>query len=92
MAGSDPQRPNPLPDQDGSKGGSPLAGLGLQFGAAIVVCVLVGNWIDKRYGSAPWGVLIGAGVGFAAGFYSIFRAAKADEARQSGKNGDTRQK
>ena len=78
--GNDRKIPDPLPGE-GGKSGSALAGLGLQFGVAIVVCVLVGNWVDKRYGTGPWGVLVGAGVGFAAGFHSIFRAAKADEIR-----------
>jgi ATP synthase protein I len=86
-------KPNPLPEQDGKGSGSALAGLGMQFGAAIVLCVLVGNWIDGRYATGPWGVLVGALTGFAAGFYSIFRAAKADEARhQAEEDADKRGK
>ena len=87
-----PPTPNPLPDQEGGgASGSALAGMGLQFGAAIVLCVLAGNWVDGRYATGPWGVMIGAVVGFAAGFYSLFRAAKVDEARhKSGRDGDKR--
>lgn len=78
-----PPKPSPLPEDRGKTSGGALAGLGVQFAAAIVGCVLLGNWIDGRYGTRPWGVLIGAAVGFASGFYSIFRAAKAEEARDS---------
>mgnify|MGYP001359602902 FL=1 len=51
-----------------------MASLGIQFAGAIVVCVLLGNWIDGRFMTSPWGVLIGAATGFGAGFYSILRA------------------
>jgi F0F1-type ATP synthase assembly protein I len=42
--------------------------VGLGLGAVI------GNWIDRKYQSAPWGVLIGAGLGFAAGMYLLIKA------------------
>jgi F0F1-type ATP synthase assembly protein I len=44
-----------------------LVGVGL--GAA------VGYWLDKRYGWQPWGLLIGACLGLAAGMYLLFKEA-----------------
>jgi ATP synthase protein I len=35
--------------------------------------VLVGFWIDKSKGTAPYGVLIGSVVGIAVGFYGFIR-------------------
>jgi len=68
-----------------------LIGLGVQFAAAIVLCVFVGQWVDRRFGAGPWGVLVGAGVGFAAGFYALLRAARrvnrTEESRVTAKTG-----
>lgn len=69
---------DPKPDEGG---GAALAGLGFQFAAGIVLGVLVGQWIDRHYGTNPWGVLVGAFLGFGAGFYSIFRSVKKDQGR-----------
>ena len=84
-AESGPKSPrSPLPeDNDRSGRGGALAGLGFQFAAAIVLGVLGGNWIDGRYRTAPWGVLIGAATGFAAGLYSIIRAASGEAKREA---------
>ena len=62
-----------LPDKTPS-GGAALAALGFQFAAAIVLAVLAGQWIDKRFATAPWGILGGAAVGLGAGMYVMARA------------------
>jgi ATP synthase protein I len=76
-------RPNPLPDEErrAEKSGAGMAGLGLQFSITVVLCAFVGNWIDKRAGSSPWGVVIGGAVGFAAGLYALIRAARSEDRR-----------
>jgi F0F1-type ATP synthase assembly protein I len=50
-----------------------VASVGIEF--AIVVGGLggLGYWIDSRYDSAPWGVLIGAGVGLVGGTYNLIK-------------------
>jgi F0F1-type ATP synthase assembly protein I len=75
--------PNPLPDEErrAEKSGAGMAGAGLQFSLTIVVCALVGNWIDKKAGSAPWGVVIGVAIGFAAGLYALLGAARRENRR-----------
>ena len=52
-----------------------LSGMGFEFAAAIVGFVLVGYWIDRRYDSAPKGVLIGAALGIIGGGYNMLRTA-----------------
>ena len=49
--------------------------MGLEFAGAALVMTLVGYYIDQRYGSKPWGVLIGASVGFAGGMYLFIKEA-----------------
>lgn len=52
-----------------------LSGMGFEFAAAIVGFVLVGYWVDRHYGSAPKGVLIGAALGIIGGGYNMLRTA-----------------
>ena len=44
-----------------------LAGVGLGL--------LIGYWLDGRYGWSPWGVLIGAMLGLAGGMYLMIKEA-----------------
>ena len=49
--------------------------IGLEFAASIVGLSLLGAWIDHHFDSAPWGVLIGIGLGMVGGSYNLYRAA-----------------
>ena len=67
-----------------------LGGLGVQFAIAILLFLSLGNWVDHKFGSGPWGVLGGLCVGFASGLYLMLRALRderqrADEPRTHGK-------
>lgn len=53
--------------------GMKYAGLGLELVGAVVGLTLLGWWIDGRYGSAPWGLLIGLGIGLIGGLYNLLR-------------------
>ncbi len=67
------------------------AGMGIDFAAAVAVFVVIGYWIDRRFGSSPWGVLVGAGLGLIGGMYNLIRqglkatrqAVKDDEERRA---------
>lgn len=64
-----------------------LAGVGLEFAAAVAGLTLLGYWIDRRFGSAPWGVLIGAAIGLIGGTYNLIRQATAKPSRPARETG-----
>ncbi len=66
---SEPQQP------DGSRPPSPLsyASLGLEVVVPVALLTFGGYWLDSRWGTLPWFVLLGAFLGMAVGFYSLFR-------------------
>ena len=39
------------------------AGVGLQFAVAILVFLYAGQWVDRRFGWAPWGMIVGVFTG-----------------------------
>jgi F0F1-type ATP synthase assembly protein I len=51
-----------------------LSSLGLEMGAAVVIGLLVGLWLDSRLGTNPWLTLLFLGFGFAAAAKSVLRA------------------
>ena len=66
------------PDEQ-SRGGRPglsspsqFAGLGLQFAASIGLFAWLGHWLDGRFGTAPWLLLLGVFFGAGAAFYSMY--------------------
>jgi F0F1-type ATP synthase assembly protein I len=52
-----------------------VAALGLQTAVGVVLGAVVGIWIDKKYKSDPWGILIGSGLGFLSGLYLLIKEA-----------------
>lgn len=50
-----------------------LAGLGTQFLASILLFVWVGNWLDRRFDTAPLFLLSGVFVGGGGSFYLSYR-------------------
>lgn len=54
---------------------------GIELSIAVVGGVLVGRWLDGRYGWDPWGTLGGVIFGSFVGFRSLWQLAKstADE-------------
>jgi F0F1-type ATP synthase assembly protein I len=73
-----------------------LAGAGFEIAAAVGGFAALGWWIDRRRGSAPWGLLIGALLGLVGGLYNLIRASlvaarKAEAERAAaGKEGEER--
>ena len=53
-----------------------MAGVGIEFIVAVALFAGIGYAIDRWRGSSPWGVLIGAGLGFAVGLRAMIRAAR----------------
>jgi F0F1-type ATP synthase assembly protein I len=46
----------------------------IQLAAAVILMLLLGKWLDGRFGTSPWMMLTGLAIGFAAGFYSFLRS------------------
>jgi len=64
--------------------------MGVELAAAIIGLTLVGWWVDRRFGTAPKGLIVGASVGVVGGFYNFIRQALAlvrmdEETRQRSK-------
>ena len=53
-----------------------LAVLGTEWAAAVIGFTLLGLWIDRRWETAPWAVLICLAIGFVGGTYNFVLAAQ----------------
>ena len=79
----EPRRPDPpdrgpgsrwIPDPLAAKRSMASAYQGaIEAVAAMALCVVVGWWIDRRFGSEPWGLFLGMGFGFAAMLLRLLR-------------------
>lgn len=63
-----------------------LAGLGLQFAVALVAGVFLGQWIDRRLGTEPWGLIAGAFLLGGGMFVGSYRHLMAKSRRDAGGN------
>jgi F0F1-type ATP synthase assembly protein I len=52
--------------------GADLAGLGLYFAAAVLIPIVIGAFLDGRFHTGPWFVLVGLFVGLVAGAAAIW--------------------
>jgi F0F1-type ATP synthase assembly protein I len=57
-------------------------GLGLQFVLSLLLFLYLGQWVDRKLGSAPWFLIIGVFTGATAAFYSMYRKLKTEERRE----------
>ena len=87
----DPDRPeSPGPtggyqdprDRADSSNVGQYAGLGLQFAASILLFLYVGQWLDRRFGTAPVFLLLGVFLGAGGSFYSMYRKLMAAQERE----------
>ena len=62
---------------------SVAAGAGIQFAVSIVVFLYLGQWLDRRLGTAPVFLLGCVFVGAAASFYSMYRQLMAAQRRDA---------
>jgi F0F1-type ATP synthase assembly protein I len=50
--------------------------VGLQLVVALLAGVFLGNWLDRKWGTAPWLLFLGIILGCGGGFYNLFRLMK----------------
>jgi F0F1-type ATP synthase assembly protein I len=79
------------------------SGVGLELAGATAGLALIGYWVDGRFGTRPWGTIVGVVVGLVGGLYNLVREsleavreAKAEDesarddvaSKERGKDGD----
>jgi F0F1-type ATP synthase assembly protein I len=69
-----PQQTTPKKQGDERSPWFRFAGLGVELAGAVFGFVLVGLWIDKSFGTHPWGLLICALCGLVGGLYNFIRS------------------
>jgi F0F1-type ATP synthase assembly protein I len=74
----------PADRQRGKGFGTAAAGIGVQFAVSIVVFVLLGQWLDRRLGTAPVFLLVCVFVGAGGSFYASYRQLMAAQRRGTG--------
>lgn len=74
--------PGDSPDARAARSAARHAGAGLQFAISILVFLYAGQWVDRRLGTEPWGLLVGVFTGASAAFYSLYRRLMADVRRE----------
>ena len=52
-----------------------LAGAGLELTAGVAVFTAIGWWLDEKWQTQPWMLIVGATLGFAGGLYNLWRKA-----------------
>jgi ATP synthase protein I len=50
-----------------------LAGTGMELLGSVLVFLLVGYWIDRHFGTEPWGIVICSAIGIVGGLYNLIR-------------------
>ena len=55
----------------------PFLTMGVQLALAVLVCGLVGRWLDGELGTAPWLMIGGLALGILGGFIKFIRMAMA---------------
>ncbi len=94
MSGEPEPKPPPDPlrrDNPDLRAGAQFLGLGFQFAGAILLFLFVGQYLDRRFGTDPWGLYVGVFTGFGAGFFSLYRTVTEAERRDQARRDRERQ-
>ncbi len=50
-----------------------FSGVGFELAGAVAGFSLLGVWVDRHYGTGPWGVVAGVILGLVGGLYTLVR-------------------
>ena len=53
-----------------------LAGMGLELGMVTAALTLGGWWLDQKFATEPWLMLLGLAIGMIGGTYKMYRIGK----------------
>ncbi|MFH1419784.1 MAG: AtpZ/AtpI family protein [Planctomycetota bacterium] len=71
------------PDRPPSSSGRWAAGAGLELAATMGGACLLGWWIDRKFDTEPWGMVVCAVIGIVGGLYNLIRRSVRDMLRQN---------
>jgi ATP synthase protein I len=84
-----PEEGKKNPDAAGYGKAYEIIAASIQLAAAVILMLFLGRWLDGKFGTAPWLMLAGLTVGFAAGLYAFLRSVQklANNDQPQGKQG-----
>lgn len=62
--------------RDAMRAAGRVSAIGMEFAAAVIICLLAGWWADGKLGTGPWLAVAGIVLGSAIGFRAVYGAAK----------------
>jgi len=62
---------------------APLLNAGIQMAFAIVIFLFLGRWLDGRWNTTPWLMLVGGFLGAGGGLYSFIKTALAINSKEA---------
>lgn len=68
-----PARSSPDASASGWVQASRFSYVGIFFGVAVFLGFLFGRWLDRKFGTDPWLMLVGVLFGIASGFKELYR-------------------
>jgi F0F1-type ATP synthase assembly protein I len=66
-----------------------FASVGFELATAVVVGHFGGRFLDGKFGTGPWIQVMGLLLGVFAGFWSLFKLARASQAQAQGSTSDS---
>jgi F0F1-type ATP synthase assembly protein I len=65
---------------------SRFAFAGTSLALTVVLLVLLGAWLDRRWNSSPWGALVGGIVGIVGGLYNLVKEVMHDSSDKTSRS------